>query len=426
MGTNEIVNADCLDYLKTCSENSVDLIVTDPPYGYSFMGKDWDKAVPSIDIWKECLRVLKPGAFCFVMSAPRQDVLSQMIVRLTEAGFKTDFTSLYWTYASGFPKAMNISKAVDKKLGKFRVRVDIGNRASEQWRVKEGREDRLSTLPDSNPISDEAKALDGSYGGFQPKPAVEVILVCMKPLSEKTYVDQALANGKGVTWLDDCRIPTDDLAKAKTQPIITGSNNFANRKGAERREYVSSGDGRFPANLLVSDDVLNDGTVTKSTSSKRGANKNGNIYGKYGLNDTLRGVDDSGGFSRFFSLDAWAAKIPFLQVAKASKSEKNNGLDEFEQHEVNDGREKTADNAFQRGATKRVNTHPTVKSLRLMSYLITLGSRQGDTVLDPFCGSGTTCVAAKQLGRTYIGIELSEEYAKIAEARIAAVLPTLL
>ena len=99
-----IINGEALEELKKLEDNSIDLVCTDPPYGYSFMGKDWDKAVPSVKIWQECLRVLKDGAFMLVMSAPRQDVLSQMIVRIGEAGFRTDFTSLYWTYASGFPR----------------------------------------------------------------------------------------------------------------------------------------------------------------------------------------------------------------------------------------------------------------------------------------------------------------------------------
>jgi hypothetical protein len=112
-----IIHGDCCDELRKLPSNSIDLIVTDPPYGYSFMGKNWDKAVPSVALWQECLRVLKPGAFAFVMSAPRQDVLSQMIARIGEAGFDTEFTSLYWTYATGFPKAANIGKMVDKRMG---------------------------------------------------------------------------------------------------------------------------------------------------------------------------------------------------------------------------------------------------------------------------------------------------------------------
>ena len=102
--------------LKQIPDETIDCIVTDPPYGYSFMGKDWDKVVPSVEVWKECLRVLKAGAFMFVMSAPRQDVLSQMIIRLGQAGFEIGFTSIFWAYPTGFPKAMNINKKILKSL----------------------------------------------------------------------------------------------------------------------------------------------------------------------------------------------------------------------------------------------------------------------------------------------------------------------
>ena len=155
-----LIQGDCLDALKNIEDDSVDQLVTDPPYGYKFMGKDWDKAVPSVEIWKECFRVLKPGAFAFVMSAPRQDVLNQMITNLSKAGFNTNFTSLYWTYANGFPKAHNISKAIDKKLGAKREVINE------------------RTMPDQDtiPATPEARQLDGAYAGFQPKPAVEIIL----------------------------------------------------------------------------------------------------------------------------------------------------------------------------------------------------------------------------------------------------------
>jgi len=201
---------DVLDGLKQLDDDSIDLIITDPPYGLKFMGKDWDKAVPSIEIWKGCLRVLKSGAFAFVMCIPRQDCLSRMIVNLGDAGFRTDFTSIYHTFASGFPKAGNIGKMVDKRLGA--KREVLGKNPND--RVK--RENSLSDyglqggVGNANitvPSTDQAKVLNGSYAGFQPKPAVEVIIVAMKPLSEKTFVDQALKNGKGITWLDDCRIP---------------------------------------------------------------------------------------------------------------------------------------------------------------------------------------------------------------------------
>lgn len=106
MSNIDIRQGDCLELMKSIPDGSVDAIITDPPYGYSFMGKDWDKAVPPVEIWQECLRVLKPGAFACVMSAPRSDVQNAMISRLQEAGFRLDFTPIYWTYASGFPSTL--------------------------------------------------------------------------------------------------------------------------------------------------------------------------------------------------------------------------------------------------------------------------------------------------------------------------------
>ena len=168
------------------------------------MGKDWDNALPDRRVWEECLRVLKPGAFAFIMASPRQDVLCRMIIRLEEAGFDTNFTSLYWTYALGIPKHHNISKGIDKKLGAERVviaphplteggffdKVDENGKSyhqSEQgYKIYEYGGITL-------PATELAEQFEGSYGGFQPKPAVEVIMVAMKPRDEKTYVGQAMS-----------------------------------------------------------------------------------------------------------------------------------------------------------------------------------------------------------------------------------------
>lgn len=393
---DKLIYGDCLKELYKLSDDSVDLIVTDPPYGYSFMGKDWDKAVPSVEIWKECLRVLKPGAFAFVMSAPRQDVLSQMIVRIGEAGFDTDYTSMYHTYASGFPKAMNIGKMVDKRMGAERKLVagGVGSDAGYSGGFKPGK------AVSNEAVSNEAVSLNGSYGGFQPKPAVEVIIVAMKPLSEKTYVDQALKNGKGVTWLDDCRIPITDTSGratgANTVQRTSGIDFKGNKQGTHETPLYNDS-GRFPANLLVSDDVLNDGCERKSGTGNKNTANRPSYGGRLGAGNGEGIGGDTGSYSRYFDLDAWANQLPFLIVPKASKREK--GED---------------------------NKHPTVKPLKLMSYLITLGSREGDVVLDPFLGSGTTALAAKQLDRQYIGIEREKEYLEIAEARLAALQPTLL
>ena len=212
---DKILHGDSLELLKDMEDNTIDSIVTDPPYGYSFMGKDWDKAVPSVELWEECLRVLKPGGFAFIMSAPRADVQSEMIKRLEQAGFRVDFTPIYWTYATGFPKAANMGKLVDKRLGVEREVVgkkECGYQVSiSKTRKEQGyrpNETNATTEVDITiPGSDEAKALDGSYAGYQPKPAVEVVIVVMKPLSEKSFLNQAMKNGKGVTWLDDLKIP---------------------------------------------------------------------------------------------------------------------------------------------------------------------------------------------------------------------------
>ena len=399
---NTIILGDCLEKLKTIPDNSIDLIVTDPPYGIKFMGKKWDKAIPSIDIWKECLRVLKPGAFAFIMSAPRQDQLSRIILNLEDAGFNTGYSSMYWTYASGFPKARNISKAIDKKFGAKRKKLGRNPNSRENC-------DKFNTIYESGtvgktayhtePSTVKAKKLDGSYAGFQPKPAVEVIIVAMKPCDKKTYTDQALSNGKGCTWLDDCRIP---YKNEKIWSAEGGVEWSPERKWNSDHKRFGNEKGRLPANLIIADDILNDGRK------------------------------DPEGFSQFFSLDAWAdlnqqdlpekvqRNLPFLIVPKASKKEKDAGLEDLNKKPIK-GRDPGQDSrnvAFKARPTLRINIHPTVKPIKLMAYLVAMGSRENDIALDPFAGSGTTCFAAKILNRRYIGIELSPEYQKIAVRRL--------
>ena len=395
-----IINADCLDHLKTLPDNTVDCLVTDPPYGLEFMGKDWDKSIPSVDIWKECLRVLKPGAFGYIFCIPRQDCLSRMMMSLEQAGFNINFSSIYWTYANGFPKALNIGKAIDKRAGvkgKEVIRQDFYDRSNKK-------ECEMKQVPCGTkgvynlPATPEAKKLEGSYGGFQPKPAVEVIIVVMKPLSKNSYIDQALDNGKGVVWFDDCRIPYKD---EKDEEGV--SKSFEADRTVEQSSNTTFKDlpmikstmniGRFPANLLVQDDVLDDGKISKSSANGGTINSWCGKGNPAPVREELLNVGDSGIYSRYFSLDAWAEKnLPFLIVPKASKSEKN------------------------RGAYK--NNHPTVKPIKVMSYLITMGSREGDVILDPFAGSGTTGCAAILLRRKYILIEMDKEYVEIIKARV--------
>ena len=469
---DKILHGDSLELLKDMEDNTIDSIVTDPPYGYSFMGKDWDKAVPSVELWEECLRVLKPGGFAFIMSAPRADVQSEMIKRLEQAGFRVDFTPIYWTYATGFPKAANMGKLVDKRLGAEREVVgkkECGYQVSiSKTRKEQGyrpNETNATTEVDITiPGSDEAKALDGSYAGYQPKPAVEVVIVVMKPLSEGSFLNQAMKNGKGVTWLEDLRIPfagADDLetwdynrrgGTERTPDIDVGTTmsdvggNPEHKWGYKKQENIPSLTesesplGRFAANLLVQDDVLNDGNITKTTphggdGKPLDTANTGHIPG-WGFKRMPFYGSDEGSFSRYFDMDVWwedrkqklptniQATYPFMIVPKASKGEKNKGLDNMDKKVANSNYGKGGFSRPKEGEDREIaptaNFHPTVKPISLMSYLVTMGSRENDLVLDPFVGSGTTCIAAKLLNRKYLGMELNDEYAVIAQERIKA------
>ena len=494
----------CNDHLKEIKDNSIDLILTDPPYGIEFMGKDWDKAVVPTETWKECYRILKQGKLSFVMCSPRQDVLSRMIVNLQDAGFRTNYTSIYWTFASGFPKAANVSKLLDKQNGRTQetfkpfgqylkekrteknlsmreIDERLGTNTAYSW--WEGRaagvqlptkhyylqlkvildlDDRFDDLiereeaereiigkrnngvsnPNCNticlspkskkeiditkPATEAAKAMEGAFVGFQPKPAVEVILVVSK--------------GKTLTWLDDVRIPYQNEAD---KTYLGKMGGFATDKffnDTNRTYYDSKPDekGRFPANLLVSDDCLNDGKITKGTggtSVKTFGYRNycqdkgyDHITEKAANPErTIFRSNDEGSYSRYFSLDSWAKTFPFLIVPKASKQEKNKGCEDLEPKPRADidkmmgGRVQMLTGSGNPRATTLNNFHPTVKPIKLMSYLITMGSREGDLVLDPFCGSGTTLLAAHQLHRKYLGIELNPEYAQIIKKRMLEV-----
>ena len=490
MGSSKIVNGDSADELKKLEDNSVDLLCTDPPYGYSFMGKSWDNTLPPREIFEESLRVLKPGSFAFVMSAPRSDVQYRMSQMLDEVGFEVGFTPIYWTYATGFPKAMNIGKAVDKRLGAKREVIGVKKRGDVEEAKKRGTTFTQAEANRNNkdifgygeeeitsgPASDEAKKLDGSYGGYQPKPAVEVVIVAMKPLDQKGYLDQALDNGKGVTWLDDCRIPfagmddqeqfdKDNVAghqkfiEKRDDEMYGGGWDKPARKTTKRKPreentvFKTSGFksenndtaeaspfGRFAANLLVSDDVLNvksKGQLAPTTGKEPSNYKENNTHGSYlGYRKEMKPRDDGDSFSRYYDLDAWwedrvqklpdeiKRTFPFLAVPKPSKSEKNMGLDKFDKQQKIFNGQSDKPSTDMKGVEQKfttqpsANNHPTVKPTTLMSYLVTLGSRKGDVVLDPFAGSGTTGISCVFSERNYLLIEREKEYFDILKARI--------
>jgi len=367
----KLYHDDSLNVLKKIDDNSIDSIVTDPPYGYKFMGKNWDKALPSIEIWKQCLRVLKPGGFAFIMSSPRIDVSSRLGIMLEKAGFKVDFTPIYWTYTSGFPKGYNMGQSAEKLLTTGNARREdrnLGNLDRNRWGSENG--GPAQTGGQIELTKEESKKLQNSYGGFQPKPAVELIMVVMKPITEKNYVSQALKNNGGITRLLDCNIQNDGE------------------------------DDRIMSNLIISDDILGDDS-------------------KFFQIDTWwnNKVNNLG--------DRVKEEFPFLLVKKPNKNEKETGIVSVEEKNggvyagnVQEKNNNSIGSNTARKPKKTKNDHPTVKPIQLMSYLINLGSSENETVLDPFMGSGSTGIACVLNNRNFIGIDLEERYVKISEDRI--------
>jgi len=584
MSTYTIHNGDCLEVLRTMDDNSVDSICTDPPYGISFMAKKWDYDVPSIDVWKECLRVLKPGGHMLVACGTRTQ--HRMVVPIEDAGFEIRDV-ITWLYGSGFPKSLNISKAIDKEAGAVREVVGPALRPDGSFRANVGKSAGTSFASGSNdkmltaPATDAAKQWEGFGTAIKPasehftlarkngielsifkevteemcksissalravqdlqsnSPApiegssiaqwhaglsintlddlsaatatlqsklvgtsfsniaslwklilatsselmstfttstainlitdlqilksflslttlenthpheqsgqqssasfVEALLanvivklrviastdvqcavlhdsvslreklsrnldsefwtLCRKPLSESTVAKNVLKWGTGGINVDGCRVETPDGKPAYNYKNGPGGNTFSVGNGIDgtRSEPVEASDlGRFPANLILDEEAA-------------------------------AALDEQSGVSaaRFFKLiekqesEEKDSASRFMYCAKASKSERNAGLEGHVAQKVNDGRDTPIDNPFQRGETERLNTHPTVKPVTLMAYLCKLITPPGGLVLDPFAGSGSTGVGALREGFKFAGIEREAEYVAIAQTRLA-------
>jgi len=405
----KLILGDCLEQLKDMEDNSVDSIVTDPPYGISFMSKKWDYDVPKVEVWKEVLRVLKSGGHMLCACGTRTQ--HRMAVNIEDAGFEIrDIVA--WLYGSGFPKSHNIGKALDGLLGKqgkgFVSAGDDGRKAE----FKQDLSKRSDYGYKFKPKSDNAKKFEG--WGTALKPAMELWTLCRKPLEEKTIAKNVLKWGCGGINIDESRVGTEeeigrDNRNIKNSPLAPKDGwNENSMKGLDTR---GKGQGRFPANLIHdgSEEVVSEFPDTKSGGGKKGNVKDGTgMFGSGKAFKTENVKANSGSASRFF------------YCAKSSKAERNKGLEGFEEVKVSDGREKEADNAFQRGKTMGVNSHPTVKPIKLMQYLCRLVTPKGGTILDPYMGSGSTGIGAKLEGFDFIGIEMEEEYCKIAKARMEA------
>ena len=396
---------DCLDKLKELDENSIDSIVTDPPYGLAFMGKKWDYDVPSIAIWQECFRVLKPGGHLLAFAGSR--TYHRMAVRIEDAGFEIR-DQIMWLYGSGFPKSLNIGKGVDKKLGNQREIV--------------GENPNHRILQETNTMCGEPHSGDGTltkgntpYEGWGTalKPAHEPIVMARKPLSEKTVVDNVLKWGTGGINIDDSRISTNEVIT--THSRNSKSEHFGQIQNHETYQSKGQELGRFPANIIL------DKEAGKILDEQSGITKSGNFTQKGQSSNTKQpsGWKTSNRNFKVFKGDSGGASR-FFYCPKASKKDRNEGLDELESKSIkgrDDGQDKRS-NAYKARPTERKNIHPTVKPTDLMLYLIRLVTPKGKTTLDPFMGSGSTGKAAIRGGFNFIGIERELEYYNIAKARI--------
>ena len=374
--SQKVIEGDNLATLKTYPDNYFDAVVTDPPYGLSFMGKKWDYDVPRVELWAEVFRVLKPGGHLLAFAGTRTQ--HRMAVNIEDAGFEIR-DLIAWVYGSGFPKSLDISKAIDKSAGAEReikgkrfVPDQRGGKINSQATAENGI--RQYEINITVPATDAAKEWEG--WGTALKPALEPITVARKPI-EQTVAANVLKYGTGGLNIDGARVEAgNDL-------------------------------GRWPANFIHdgSEDVLKLFPETSSGILQSHHHVKGKPQGIYGQMNGLqseRGYGDSGNAARFF------------YCPKASKSERDNGLKGFETKTAGVGALRDGG----RESEGRGNFHPTVKPVDLMRYLVKLVTPKGGTVLDPFNGSGTTGVACKLEGFNYVGLEFDPEYCKISRARI--------
>lgn len=392
----------CLEVLKGIPDNSVDSIVTDPPYGLAFMGKKWDYDVPEQVIWEECLRVLKPGGHLLAFAGTRTQ--HRMTVRIEDAGFEIR-DMIAWVYGSGFPKSMDVSKAIDKAAGVRGHDSTRFNAVGQQGERKNTGDKFRSDHPEyvkPQAITESARQWQG--WGTALKPALEPITVARKPF-KGTVAANVLAHETGALNIDGCRINPGELVPRGGNGKANHGGNFAGEYRGERPKVEPHTSGRWPANLIHdgSEDVVEQFPVTTSGGgNKSGRKEKGVCYGKYGAPDPdIRDID-TGSAARFF------------YCAKASRKDRHEGMED-------------PGSQFKHGSTLRKventattgNNHPTVKPTDLMAYLCRLVTPPGGVVLDPFMGSGSTGKAAMREGFRFIGIEMDESYLKIAEARIA-------
>jgi len=411
--------------LKEFPDNHFHSCVCDPPYEFGFMGKEWDKTgiAYSVEMWREVRRVLKPGAHLLAFGGSR--TYHRMACAVEDAGFEIR-DQIMWLYGSGFPKSLDVSKAIDKAEGA--IREVVGKKGGRSGDPKQdirggnfihGPADRIDCSALTAPATEAARQWEG--WGTALKPAHEPIVVARKPL-EGTVIKNVLKWGCGALNIAGCLITFErgsigdriDGPKRKSR----GTDIWCNDDGSFDlpRNYKEPA-GRWPANVIHdgSEEVVAE--FEKYGERKAGAGNTGHEPSLPGKGEVIYGFrkrvfnpsyGDTGSASRFY------------YCAKASPAERDWGL-EFRKPLQRDESRKEGnpggDNPRNRGVNPVKNNHPTVKPLALMRYLVRLVTPPGGVILDGFCGSGTTLIAAAQEGFCAVGIDLEMDNCQLAERR---------
>jgi len=405
---SQIYLGNCEDELKNLPDNSVDSVVTDPPYELGFMGKSWDSSgiAYNVEMWKEVFRVLKPGGHLLSFGGSR--TYHRMACAIEDAGFEIR-DQIMWVYGSGFPKSLDVAKALDKMAGvEFEAKPASG--VGFMNSSDDGYNTTLNQLTQTGESTDEARKWKG--WGTALKPAHEPIVMARKPLSEKTVAKNVLEHGTGAINIDGSRIGNEVRTYSGMSANQPEVGTFRDDNWVPKDIEVTVA-GRYPANFIHdgSDEVVELFPETgKSTGGRIGKKDTSGVNivpaGQYEAGDP--GFGDSGSAARYF------------YCAKTSKKDRNEGLNGFEEKRPDDRTETGMGTFVEKGVAKQANHHPTVKPTDLMRYLVRMVTPPNGTVLDPFTGSGSTGKAATLEGFNFIGVEQNSEYIKIAEARIKA------
>ena len=386
IGDATIYHGDCMEVLE--SIENIDSCVADPPYGLSFMGKSWDYDVPTQELWEKVYQSIKQGGHLLSFFGSR--TYHRGVIPIEDAGFEIR-DQIMWLYGSGFPKSLNIGKAVDKLQGNERELVGVSENEKDFRDLGKNTKEIHGVGGLGVGVSASRKSINITKGnsewegwGTALKPAHEPIVVARKPF-KGTVADNVLEHGTGGINIDGCRVginpEVDDKrlgGRGEWKTDKTAKNVYEG--GYEGKNIASSEQGRFPAN------VMHDGSELVQ--------------------------------------DIFEDKARYFYCAKASKDDRDEGLENFMEAQTTDGNIRSnSETARKFGANSalRKNVHPTVKPTELMRYLCRLVTPKGGVVLDPFMGSGSTGKGALLEGFRFIGIEMEQEYFDIACARLEAV-----